>query len=169
MLECNRVNGQFFVQRDYSSYRDLGASNLGGRQAESYEDKRNQQIDFDDEARKLFKKLGLPDPLEKIAKNESNDEWMNEFGMPDVVYVHPTTGAKFYIGDESAASNLKTLEKCGIYNIVNAKGDQGKCHHEADSRFKYLRFQVSGSYSFPGINTPEGVLKFFGPAHDFID
>jgi hypothetical protein len=48
---------------------------------------------------------------------------MSEFGMPDVVYVHPTTGAKFYIGDESAASNKATLEKCGIYNIVNAKGD----------------------------------------------
>lgn len=72
----------------------------------------------------MFKKLGLPDPLEKIGKGD-DDDWMSEFGMPDVVYVHPTTGAKFYIGDESAASNLKNLEKCGIYHIINAKGDQG--------------------------------------------
>lgn len=28
---------------------------------------------------------------------------------------------------------------------------------------------MSGSYSYPGINTPEGVLKFFAPAHNFID
>ena len=32
-----------------------------------------------------------------------------------------------------------------------------------------MRFAVSGSYSYPGINTPEGVLKFFAPAHNFID
>jgi hypothetical protein len=60
--------------------------------------------------------------------------------MPDVVYVHPKTGAKFYIGDENAASNLKTLEKCSIFKIINAKGNDGDCYHENDSRFKYLRF-----------------------------
>ena len=91
---------------------------------------KDQFPDFDEEGRKLFKKLGLPDPLENLAKKQEGKDWLDEeedimgrYGVPDVVYVHPVTKAKFYIGDETAASSEKIHEKCGIYHIVNAKGD----------------------------------------------
>ena len=85
----------------------------------SFEDRdRQQPIDFDEEGRKLFKKLGLPDPMAALAKKK-NADWLDDeedtlgrYGVPDVVYVHPQTGAKFYIGDETAAGTLKILEKC---------------------------------------------------------
>jgi hypothetical protein len=53
-----------------------------------------------------------------LAKKK-NADWLDDeedtlgrYGVPDVVYVHPQTGAKFYIGDETAAGTLKILEKC---------------------------------------------------------
>lgn len=52
--------------------------------------------DFDEEAKKLYKKLNLPDP----TINRKN---YLDFDTPDVVWVHPTTNAKFYIGNIGAA------------------------------------------------------------------
>lgn len=68
--------------------------------------------DFDEEAKKLYKKLNLPDP----TVNRKN---YLEFDQPDVVWIHPKTGAKFYIGNIGAAQNLKILQKLEIYHIVN--------------------------------------------------
>ena len=94
--------------------------------------------------------------------------------MPDVVYTHPKTGAKFYIGDEISARTMEILEQCGIYHIINAKGDQGECYFENDSRFSYLRFHVNNTQKdsndhSKGVDTHEGVIEFFKPPHDFID
>jgi hypothetical protein len=60
--------------------------------------------DFDEEAKRLYKKLNLPDPT------QDKDIYLS-YDMPDVVWVHPTTGAKFYIGNIGAAKNLKVLEQ----------------------------------------------------------
>ena len=73
-----------------------------------------KQLDFDDEARKLFKKLNLPDDPVKDNMGFSRE--------PDAVYQHPTSGAKFYIGDEMCAQDLKLLTKLKIFHIVNCKG-----------------------------------------------
>lgn len=72
------------------------------------------QHDFAEEASKLFKKLNLPDPSEK----QTDDE--NAASKPDVVWIHPTTGAKFFIGDLGAAKSLEILEKENIFHIINA-------------------------------------------------
>ena len=58
--------------------------------------------DFDEEAKKLYKKLNLPDP----TVNRKN---YLDFDMPDVVWVNPKNNAKFYIGNIGAAQNLKIL------------------------------------------------------------
>ena len=47
-------------------------------------------------------------------------------GDPDVVYVHPKTGGKLFIGAHTAASEIKILEKHQIFNIVNCKGSDGE-------------------------------------------
>lgn len=82
------------------------------------------------------------------------------------MFVHPVTGAKFFIGDEAAAMNLKVLEKCQIFRVVNAKGDSGTNYHEKDKRFEYFRFGVHLGWCS---NSHEEVLKFFAPVHQFID
>ena len=85
------------------------------------------------------------------------------------MYINPTTGAKFFIGDEQSASTIKHLEDLDIYHIVNCKGDSGQNYFEGDPRFSYFRFGVSNWYSTPGVKTSEGVLNFFKPVHKFID
>ena len=164
MQKCRLENGQFKACHSAKEYSSIPQ----GRKAEGFGAKRDEQIDYDEEARKIFKQLGLPDPRENTQK-EKSDEWANWYGMPSVVYVHPRTGAKFYIGDESAAGNLDCLVKNKIFHIVNAQGDRGRCYHEKDKRFQYLRFAISNSQNYPDIETPEGVLKFFAPTHCFIE
>jgi hypothetical protein len=38
---------------------------------------------------------------------------------PDVLWTHPETGAKVYVGCHTVAANLKKLEKNKIYHIIN--------------------------------------------------
>ena len=117
-------------------------------------------MDYDEEGRKLFKSLGLPDPvleLEKVNASKLNSfpdsatslyqkynahiTQSKDFLTPDVVYVHPVSKAKFYIGDECSAMNKQVLEKCSIFRIINAKGSSGQNYHDKDKRFQYLPFE----------------------------
>lgn len=68
--------------------------------------------DFDEEAKRLYKKLNLPDPTEKRDTYLSHD-------VPDVVWVHPDTDAKLYIGNIGSAQNLNVLNQLKIYHIIN--------------------------------------------------
>ena len=63
MRECQMINGKFFIKKDFKKER---ASVRENKQFGSYRkaEDRNKQIDFDEEALKLFKKLGLPNPLD---------------------------------------------------------------------------------------------------------
>lgn len=58
--------------------------------------------DFDEEAKKLYARLNLPDPTVRQDKFVAHD-------VPDCVWVHPNTGAKLYIGNIGSAQNLNVL------------------------------------------------------------
>lgn len=96
--------------------------------------------DFDEEARKLFIKLGLPDPTKKNRNSQNKtirdsiDGTLKNYNysQPDVVFVHPKSGAKLFIGDESAAQEREILEENGIFHIVNCKGKEGQNYFEKD-------------------------------------
>jgi hypothetical protein len=74
--------------------------------------------DFDEEAKRLYAKLNLPDPTEK------RDAFMS-YDVPDVVWVHPENGAKFYIGNIGSAQNINVLSQLKIFHIVNCQGTMG--------------------------------------------
>ena len=44
------------------------------------------------------------------------------------------------------------MEELKIFNIINAKG-VGKCYHENDARFTYMRWHIEGLTRF-GLNNP---------------
>ena len=92
-------------------------------------------MDFDEEGRKLFEKLGLPDPTVKIDDSKYCDK-------PNIVWVHPETQAKLYVGDEYAAKTLSLLEEFKLFNIICTKGATGPLYHIADPRFTYLPFHI---------------------------
>lgn len=86
-----------------------------GSQAFSYSSKQkevNPIVDFDEEARKLYQRLNLPIP-------SKNKDMYTQYDQPDCVWIHPETGAKFYIGNLMTAQNLEVLEKLQIFHIVN--------------------------------------------------
>ena len=68
--------------------------------------------DYDEEGRKLLAKANLQG---ETAAGDS----MSYFYMPSVVYVHPETRAKLFIGGQEPASNKAMLEDMNIYHIVN--------------------------------------------------
>ena len=65
-------------------------------------------MNYDDEARKLFAKLHLPDPTVENTKDEGL--FSDQSNMPNPVYQHPLTGAQFFIGGEFAAKERWVLD-----------------------------------------------------------
>ena len=42
-----------------------------------------------------------------------------EYGVPDIIWSHPDSHAKLYVGDISSAMRLKNLTKLSIFKIIN--------------------------------------------------
>mmetsp|Transcript_114479 Transcript_114479/g.334694 ORF Transcript_114479/g.334694 Transcript_114479/m.334694 type:complete len:292 (+) Transcript_114479:47-922(+) len=103
--------------------------------------------DYNDEARKLFARLQQRDTHHRIPQDAN------------VVYEHPS-GAKFFIGNESIASNKDELLRRGIMKIVNCQEPTARNFHQADERFEYLRFPIAFWKQFPETANPEGLLRF---------
>ena len=76
-----------------------------------------ERIDFDQAAIDLIASLGLEDLQVNKQKATINE--------PDVVYNHPKTNAKLFVGGNVPASTIEILEKYQIFNIVNCKGNDG--------------------------------------------
>ena len=90
-------------------------SKSGGTRA--YRRGERKDADYDEEARKLFKLLNLD------AESGTTSRWHNL----DVIYQHPTSGGKVYVGNISAAGSLEELTQHGIRRIVNCQGPDSKC------------------------------------------
>ena len=82
------------------------------------------KLDFDKEAMELLKYLGINDP--KVNRKKAS---VNE---PDIVYIHPVTHAKLFIGSYIPASTLEILEKYQIFHIVDCRGNDGECYYQKD-------------------------------------
>ena len=53
----------------------------------------------------------------KLIKEEQKNK--NIDSGPDVIWIHPDTGGKVFVGDYKDASSLKSLKQNKIYHIVN--------------------------------------------------
>lgn len=93
--------------------RCLNMAYFGAR----YESKAENEL-YDEEARKIFKQLNI-DP----AKGGRSSRYNNL----DVIYKHPTSGGKVYVGNIGAAGSLEELEAHGIRRVVNCQDKQSKC------------------------------------------
>eukprot|EP00747_Dinoflagellata_sp_TGD_P206791 gnl/TRDRNA2_/TRDRNA2_80447_c0_seq1.p1 gnl/TRDRNA2_/TRDRNA2_80447_c0~~gnl/TRDRNA2_/TRDRNA2_80447_c0_seq1.p1 ORF type:complete len:215 (-),score=43.94 gnl/TRDRNA2_/TRDRNA2_80447_c0_seq1:16-660(-) len=116
--------------------------------------------DYDDEARKLWKRLNLPD------KGDSRGSAYND---ADAVWAHPKTQAKFFIGNISIAENKSALLAKGIRNVVNCQEQGSENFHEADPSFSYMRFPITLWQRAPGTQTEAGLLEYMAPLFTWID
>lgn len=145
---------------------------------------KEKSINYDELGKQLFRKLNLGDPkqeerkesekVDKVDEEENRHEklYSELLDEPSVVWVHPDTGAKFFIGGKSCAMNLQKLEQYEIFNIINAKGKKPETwfFFKDDPRFRYLHFHLQGCEERKAtLKTSADVITFFEPMHMFID
>lgn len=87
----------------------------------------------------------------------------------NVIYQHPETGGKVYVGNATAASNRKVLDEMGgCRRIVFCQDGDGSKHFEEDPEFRYLTFPI-GRWRSHINRKPNEVLNFFTPLFNFLD
>ena len=103
--------------------------------------------DWDAEAKKLLGRVNV------------SLQSRTAFNHLDCIYQHPTTQAKLFVGNQTAARNVQLLEAENIYRIVNCQELTSCNFFEGDARFEYRRFPVSRWRE--AVNTDEDILNFF--------
>lgn len=113
------------------------------------------QLDFDEEARKLWARLNL-DP--SSMRNEG-------YNALDPLWRHPETGGTFFVGNQTAAANLNLLQQHKITHVVNCT-DNMPLYHEGSGKIKYFRFDITSFYR--KVRTDEDAVTFAQPMLDFV-
>ncbi|CAE6946235.1 DUSP9, partial [Symbiodinium sp. KB8] len=114
-------------------------------------------MDFDEEARKLWTRLNL-DP--SIISN-------GPYNAMDALWQHPETRAVFYVGNQTAASNLSLLQKNGVTHVVNCTDNMPNYHENTPgSPITYFRFDISGFHRL--VKTDADAARFVQPMLDWV-
>lgn len=116
--------------------------------------------DFDEEARKLWRRLNLP---------ESGPELGSRFNEADVVWAHPKTRALFFIGDISIASSRESLREKRITNIVNCQEEGSENFFEKDPALSYYRLPITHWQDAPNGRSAMGLLCYLAPFFGWVD
>ncbi|GHP06879.1 dual specificity phosphatase 10 [Pycnococcus provasolii] len=95
-------------------------------------------LDYDAEARRLWLRLGLHEGAEAGA----GVGVQSRYHALDPIWKHPQTGARIYVGNQSAAADASMLAQHGITHVVNCT-DNIPCFHEGKGAFQYYRFDVA--------------------------
>lgn len=115
----------------------------------------NGQLDFDDEARKLFARLNL-DP----------SAWKSgPYNALDPLWKHPETGAVFFVGNQTAAQSLQLLQQHKVTHVVNCT-DNMPNYHEGSGHIRYHRFDITSHYRY--VRTDQDAVHFIAPMLDFV-
>ncbi len=118
------------------------------------EEGKKKDLDYDEEARKLWVTLGL-EPRETRMYEALND-----------IYKHPVTGGTIYVGGQAACDKLQPLRDHRITHILNCT-DSIKCFFEKSASYSYCRRDM-GSWWASCDKTDESVASFIKPALGFI-
>ncbi|CAK0899170.1 unnamed protein product, partial [Prorocentrum cordatum] len=93
-------------------------------------------LDFDDEARKLWARLNL-DPSQVSG---------GQYNALDPLWRHPQSGGTFFVGNQTAASQLKSFHSLPsnfhITHVVNCTDSMPLYHDRPDGPIKYFRFDI---------------------------
>jgi len=114
------------------------------------------QLNYDDEAKRLWAQLNLGPAKEKSGR----------FSPLDPIWCHPETKARIYVGNGAAAKDLQLLQGHDITHVVNCT-DSIPNHHEKESGapITYFRFDITCHHL---ARTEKETLSFVQPMLDFI-
>mmetsp|Transcript_18024 Transcript_18024/g.30314 ORF Transcript_18024/g.30314 Transcript_18024/m.30314 type:complete len:214 (+) Transcript_18024:345-986(+) len=119
---------------------------------------RGEKLDFDEEARKLFKSINI-----------NPGEIGGEYNYLDPIWRHPTSGGVLYVGNQTAAQDLQIQATHKITHVVNCTADMPNYHEgKTGAMPKYYRFDVSNHWRY--LNSRENsVQDFVAPLFRFIE
>ena len=118
--------------------------------------------DYDEEARKLFRTLNLPEDGSGVVPGRYNPM--------DVLWRNEKTGAKVFVGNHMAAKDKNLLAKHEVSCIVNCQDVTTTNYFEGDPSYSYFRFPISHWRSVNGIQgNSEIVRKYFKDVFAWID
>ena len=116
------------------------------------------ELDFDEEARKLFHKIGL-DP-KGSQRGGGTSGYRSLYNPMDPIFKRGSS--TIFVGNQQAAQNAQLLQKEGITHIINCTDSMPLFHPQS---FKYYRFNIS---FFPS-NGEEQLREFLRPMFEFVD
>ena len=93
----------------------------------------SKEMDFDQEARDLWARLNL-DP-----RTKTGDQW----NPIDPIFRHHSGGGTIYVGNQTAASDIRILKQCGITRVVNCTHGASAIPNYHKGVLKYYVFPVS--------------------------
>ncbi|CAJ1441941.1 unnamed protein product [Effrenium voratum] len=84
----------------------------------------------------------------------------------DALWQHPETRAVFYVGNQTAATNLSLLQKHGVTHVVNCTDSMPNYHENYPSGIKYHRFDISSFHR--RVKSDADAARFVQPMLDFV-
>ena len=118
---------------------------------------------FDDEARKLFARLGLSADGASSSSSGGGKGVRGLYNPLDAMWRDQKTGGTIYVGNQQAAQNANLLKQHGITHVVNCTDTMPFYHQNA---FTYHRFNVSFWPAHGGIDE---LQTFLAPLWEFVD
>ena len=118
---------------------------------------------FDDEARKLFARLGLSADGASSSSGGGGKGVRGLYNPLDAMWRDQKTGGTIYVGNQQAAQNANLLKQHGITHVVNCTDTMPFYHQNA---FTYHRFNVSFWPAHGGIDE---LQAFLAPLWEFVD
>ncbi|KAL1530827.1 hypothetical protein AB1Y20_001723 [Prymnesium parvum] len=95
----------------------------------------SRDLDYDEEAKKLFERLNLMNASTKPAI----------YNPMDPIWRDPKTGGTIFVGNQTAAANKSLLDSNGITHVVNCTDNMPQYHQNANTKapITYMRFPIS--------------------------
>ena len=115
--------------------------------------------DFDEEARKIFRSLNIPQPSRKVS----------HYNPLDPIWKDDKTGGVVYVGNHIAASDEAVLKAAGVTHVVNCT-DNMEMFMEGRPGFSTMRFDVAtGGVCRACSEEGRRCRIFFKPMYDFVE
>jgi len=115
--------------------------------------------DFDAEGQKL---LAAADRCAEAKQYEVED-----YENLNMLWEHPETGARLYVGNERAAASSGSLLELGIGGIVRCLDDAGKARSDPGEPWEFLHFPIACWHKTGLGRTDKGVAQIVAPLVGF--
>eukprot|EP00929_Paragymnodinium_shiwhaense_P030286 TRINITY_DN17189_c0_g1_i1.p1 TRINITY_DN17189_c0_g1~~TRINITY_DN17189_c0_g1_i1.p1 ORF type:complete len:452 (-),score=76.84 TRINITY_DN17189_c0_g1_i1:281-1636(-) len=143
----------------------LSAYAMADGEAEGSSECSKGDRDFDEEARRLFRLLNLP---ESGSATDAASR-IHRYHDLDAVWTDPLSGGKVFIGNQTASRSRELMRSHGVNHIVNCTSDMEQYFQDRDSSILYYRFDIYKIFRDVDVASPEEVLAFFMPVFNWID